>query len=59
MRLFGLDRTLLWLLVHRLGIAPVSGKLATAGAVFLFNFGLRKALLFTTQPQRKALIPQQ
>jgi putative flippase GtrA len=43
----GLTELLLWLLVHRLGIAPVTGKLATAGAVFIFNFSLRRLMLFT------------
>ena len=41
-----LMQALLWLFVHRLHIAPVAAKLLTAGPVFLFNFGVRKLLLF-------------
>lgn len=51
-----LTEALLWLLVTRLALAPVTAKLATACGVFLFNFGLRKTLLFTTR--RAALSPQ-
>ena len=40
------DRALLWLFVQRLSIAPVTAKLMTAGPVFVFNFGVRKLLLF-------------
>lgn len=50
-----LTEALLWLLVQQLGIAPMTAKLASACGVFLFNFGLRKALLFTTR--RTALSP--
>lgn len=42
-----LTEALLWLLVTRLQLAPVPAKLATAGAVFLSNFTLRRQLLFT------------
>ncbi|RZJ07568.1 MAG: GtrA family protein [Rubrivivax sp.] len=51
-----LTEVLLWLLVTRLGLAPVIAKSVTACGVFLFNFGLRKALLFTAR--RNALSPQ-
>jgi putative flippase GtrA len=46
-----LTEALLWLLVHRLQLAPVAAKLFTAGLVFFFNFGVRRALLFN--PGRK------
>lgn len=44
-----LTEALLWLLVVQLGMAPVPAKLTTACGVFLFNFGLRKTLLFTAR----------
>lgn len=40
---------LLWLLVRQLGVAPVAAKLTSACGVFLFNFALRKTLLFTAR----------
>lgn len=42
-----LTEALLWLLVRQLGMAPLAAKLTCACGVFLFNFALRKALLFT------------
>jgi len=42
-----LTEALLWLFVTRLNLPPVPAKLATAGFVFIFNFGVRKALLFS------------
>ena len=42
-----LTEALLWLLVSRLAMHPLPAKLATAGLVFIFNFGVRKALLFS------------
>ncbi|RTL44287.1 MAG: GtrA family protein [Burkholderiales bacterium] len=45
-----LMQALLWLFVQRLHIAPVPAKLLTAVPVFLFNFGIRKALLFRRPP---------
>jgi putative flippase GtrA len=50
-----LTEALLWLLVKQLGVAPVAAKLTSACGVFLFNFALRKALLFTA---RRALVTQ-
>ncbi|HEY9106729.1 MAG TPA: GtrA family protein [Roseateles sp.] len=44
-----LTEALLWLLVRQLGVAPVAAKLTSACGVFLFNFALRKTLLFTTR----------
>lgn len=44
-----LTQALLWLLVSRLGTDPLVAKLASACGVFLFNFCLRKVLLFTTR----------
>lgn len=41
---------LMWLLVSSFGLPAVQAKLPTAGFVFLFNFGARKALLFTRHP---------
>ena len=51
-----LTEALLWLLVMQLGMAPLAAKLTSAGGVFLFNFALRKALLFTARA--KALSAQ-
>lgn len=42
-----LTEALLWLLVTQLGMPPIAAKLSSACGVFLFNFALRKALLFT------------
>lgn len=44
-----LTEALLWLLVRQLGFNPLAAKLTSAGMVFLFNFGLRKALVFTAR----------
>jgi putative flippase GtrA len=43
---------LLWIFVTRLGIGPLIAKGLTAGIVFVFNFGARKALLFTRSARR-------
>lgn len=48
-----LNDALLWVLGHELGLAPDVAKAPVAGATFVFNFGLRKALLFT-RPKRAA-----
>lgn len=45
-----LTEAVLWLLLSRWQWPPLVAKLACAGVVFLCNFGLRKALLFT-QPE--------
>ncbi|MGV3571594.1 MAG: GtrA family protein [Ramlibacter sp.] len=42
-----LTELFLWLLIGQAHWHPGFAKLATAGAVFCFNFGARKALLFT------------
>lgn len=42
-----LTEAMLWLLITQLGVAPLAAKLTSACGVFLFNFALRKALLFT------------
>jgi putative flippase GtrA len=44
-----LTEGLLWIAVERLGLAPLPAKLCVAVAVFLFNFGLRKAMLFSAR----------
>lgn len=49
-----LTEALLWLLVQRLHVAPVTAKLITASLVFFFNFGVRKALLFNPARRRPA-----
>ncbi|HEY4080780.1 MAG TPA: GtrA family protein [Burkholderiaceae bacterium] len=49
----GLTEALLWLSVSHWGAAPLMAKLLTAGAVFMFNFGARKALLFSRQRNNK------
>lgn len=43
-----LTEVLLWLLVQQLGMTAVAAKLTCACGVFLFNFVLRKTLLFTS-----------
>lgn len=45
-----LTEALLWLLVKQIGVDPLMAKLTSAGGVFLFNFMLRKSLLFTARP---------
>ncbi|MFG6486683.1 GtrA family protein [Roseateles sp. BYS78W] len=52
-----LTEALLWLFVKQLGMAPLAAKLTSACGVFVFNFALRKALLFTARS--KALSTQQ
>lgn len=49
-----LTEALLWLFVRRLGLEPHLSKLMAAIAVFLFNFGARKALLFSRRRTRIA-----
>lgn len=50
----GLNDGLLWLAQHGFGIAPDIAKGPVAGATFLFNFGLRKALLFSRRSRETA-----
>ena len=42
-----LTELLLWVMVGQAHWHPIVAKLITAGLVFCFNFGARKALLFT------------
>jgi len=49
-----LTELLLWLLVKQAQLPPIPAKLGTAGLVFLFNFGVRKALLFSPSRPRPA-----
>ncbi|WIV97795.1 GtrA family protein [Kinneretia aquatilis] len=48
-----LTQLLLWLLVQRAAMRPEWAKLPTAVLVFMFNFSVRKALLFASLPLRK------
>ena len=50
----GLTEALLWLQISVLGVGPMAAKLLAAVGVFLFNFGARKALLFTRRGTRAA-----
>jgi putative flippase GtrA len=50
----GLTEALLWLQIGVLGVGPLAAKLLAAVGVFLFNFGARKALLFTRRATRVA-----
>jgi putative flippase GtrA len=43
-----LTEALLWLMVKQLGMSPFAAKLTSACGVFLFNFALRKTLVFTS-----------
>ncbi|MGH6818375.1 MAG: GtrA family protein [Methylovirgula sp.] len=45
-----LNEVLLFLFVHFCGLEVVLAKAPTAGCVFLFNFLLRRALLFVSTP---------
>ena len=47
-----LTEALLWAMVGRAGIGPLPAKMAAAGIVFGFNFGARKALLFSAGKER-------
>lgn len=49
-----LTELFLWLMVKRLGVQPQLAKLLAAGVIFLFNFGARKALLFSRRRTRIA-----
>ena len=51
----GLTELLLWALIGHASLNPMIAKAATAGAVFFFNFGLRKALLFTRSTKEVTL----
>lgn len=44
-----LTELLLWIAIGRLGFPPIGAKLATCAAVFVFNFGARKILLFSSK----------
>jgi putative flippase GtrA len=46
----GLTELILWIGIGMLGLAPMVAKLVAAGGVFLFNFGVRKILLFRAVP---------
>lgn len=50
-----LTEALLWLFVQQMHLSPLPAKLATACLVFIFNFGVRKALLFSTAKPKTAL----
>lgn len=52
--LFGLLLTegILWLLVERARVDPVSAKFAAAGLVFLSNYTLRRLALFSARTER-------
>ena len=43
-----LTEALLWVGIERLGMSPLISKIGAAGGVFVFNFTVRKALLFRT-----------
>lgn len=47
-----LTEALLWLMVGQGSIGPLPAKIAAAGIVFGFNFGARKALLFSAGRER-------
>lgn len=51
---FGLLVTelLLWALIDQFGAGTMAARMLTAGAVFVFNFTLRKVLLFTSPASR-------
>lgn len=42
----GVTEVVLWLAIEMLDVIPEAGKLGAAVATFLFNFALRKLLLF-------------
>lgn len=42
-----LTESLLWIEIQELGMNPLWARIGAAGCVFLFNFGVRKALLFS------------
>lgn len=44
-----LTQLILWMLIERFGRGPHESKLAAAGLVFLFNFAVRKLMLFQGQ----------
>ena len=46
-----LTEALLWLQVEHLGFAPLWAKVGAAGVVFLFNFAVRKRVLFQHGPR--------
>jgi putative flippase GtrA len=43
------NEALIWLFVEQVRLAPLPGKLAAAGGSFVFNFAVRRALLFTAK----------
>lgn len=51
----GLTQVLLFVLVEHAAVAPVPAKLVTSVIVFGFNFGVRKATLFTPRACEPAL----
>jgi len=44
-----LNQVVIYIGVESLGLAPELAKVASAGASYVFNYGARKALLFSTQ----------
>lgn len=53
----GVTQLVLWLGVTELGLLPEAVKLAAAGVTFVFNYAVRKALLFAAA--RRAAPPQE
>lgn len=49
-----LTEGLLWLQIEALGLHPLAAKIVAAGVVCVFNFGGRKALLFTRDARVRA-----
>ena len=47
-----LTEMLIWILASQLHLSPHEAKLISACAVFFFNFGARKALLFSRRTSR-------
>ena len=48
----GLTELLLWLQIERLGLPPLWSRIGAAGGVFLFNFTVRKTMLFRARRPR-------
>lgn len=48
-----LTEAFLTVLISRLSVPPALSKLLTAAGVFVFNFGVRKLVLFTRHPAQQ------
>ena len=53
-----LNAALMWLFTELAGLHYLGSKIVAAALIFLFNFGVRKALLFSAAANKKSALAQ-